>query len=90
MELAPLRNSSDQVASAQTTSLRLSPNCLKETLHKHMDDILENLVRQPIKRIITNTLSEKIEEDIYPILFSKSGNNTKSLIMDSRWATQCT
>ena len=68
MELAPLRNSSDQVASAQTTSLRLSPNCLKETLHNHMDDILENLVRQPIKRIITNTLSEKNEEDIsYPI-----------------------
>ena len=55
-----------------------------------MDDILENLVRQPIKRIITNTLSEKIEEDIYPILFSKSGNNAKSLIMDSRWATRCT
>ena len=88
MELAPLRNSSDQVASAQTTSLRLSPNCLKETLHKHMDDILENLVRQPTKRIITNTLRKM--KRIYPILFSKSGNNAKSLIMDSRWATRCT
>ena len=28
-----------------------------------MDDILEKLVRQPMKRINTNTLSEKNEED---------------------------